>query len=154
MAGLFPDTFGENTITEEEVTAAEETFTGYKKSVYFDFVTGDLLRDGSNRIIECTPYEAWAQWCQKVLHTERFKCEAYSTDIGIDTTDVIGASRSEAEDILTTEISDALTADPCGRTDYVESVEYNWIRPDTVEATIKVVGIEQTTATFTTIISL
>lgn len=155
MAGLFPDTFGTNTITEEEVSAANKTVTGYKKSVYFDFKKGDLLLDGSKKIIECTPFEAWVQWCQKVVQTNRFKCEAYSTDIGIDTSDVIGiSSRSEVEDILTSEISEALAADPYGRTDYVESIEYNWIRPDAVEATIHVLGRNQTTATFTTTVSL
>ena len=155
MAGLYPDTFGENTITEEEVTAGESAEISYKKSAYFDFRTGDLLLDGGKNIVECTPFEAWVQWCEKVLHTPRFKCDGYSTDIGIDTTDVIGASsRSEAEDILTSEITEALAADPSGRTDYVESVEYNWIKPDAVEVTVSVLGVEHTTATFTTTISL
>ena len=155
MAGLFPDSFGTNTITEKEVAATNTTAAGYKKSVYFDFNTGDLLLDGAKKIIECTPFEAWVQWCQKTILTARFKHNAYSTDIGIDTSDVIGsASREEVEDILTSEISEALAADPSGRTDYVESIEYNWIQPDAVEAVVKVLGRNQTSATFTTTINL
>lgn len=150
---LFPSGFGDIILTEDEVNAEDMTRTGYKKSANFSFEKGDFLRNGSNKIMECTPFDAWVQWCQKCVITPRFQCDAYSTDIGIDLRDVIGSSsKSEAEAILTSEISEALAADPYGRTDYVQSVEYNWISEDTVEATITVLGIEQTSATITAMI--
>lgn len=152
---LFPSGFGDVSLTEEEVNSEETGIIGYRKSVDFSFEKGDLLRNGSNDIMECSPFEAWVQWCQKCCMTPRFQCDAYSTDFGIDLRDVIGASsKSEAESILTSEISEALAADPYGRTDYVKSVEYKWLSEDTVEATITVLGIDQTSATITSTIGL
>lgn len=147
---LFPLDFGVNEITEDEVSEEDTRRICYKKNVNFSYEKGDFLRNGSNNIMECSPFEAWVQWCQKVLMTPRFQCDAYSTDIGIDLRDVIAASsKSEAESILTSEISEALAADPYGRTDYVQAVEYDWISEDTVIATVTVLGVYETSANIT-----
>lgn len=152
---LFPSGFGTNEITEEEIAEENPPVVGYRKNVSFDYRTGDFLRDGRNNLIECSPFDAWAQWCIKNVQTPRFKCAAYSTDIGIDLSGVIGSSDKKlVESILTAEISECLAADPYGRTDYVKSVKYNWTAPDAVEATATVLGIDQTEITITTTIHL
>lgn len=46
----------------------------YYPSVYFDFETGDFLRDGAGRMIASAGREAYMQWCLKVASTERLSC--------------------------------------------------------------------------------
>lgn len=53
----------------------------YYPSVYFDFETGDFLRDGAGRMITSAGREAYMQWCLKVASTERLSCLAYSDDM-------------------------------------------------------------------------
>lgn len=48
----------------------------YYPSVYFDFETGDFLRDGAGRMITSAGREAYMQWCLKVASTERLSCLA------------------------------------------------------------------------------
>lgn len=60
----------------------------YYPSVYFDFETGDFLRDGAGRMIASAGREAYMQWCLKVASTERLSCLAYSDDIGTEFDDL------------------------------------------------------------------
>ena len=139
---LFPEDM-ETTLDEDELIEEGETVIGYKKGVCFDDITGDLLLDGNGSIVECTPIDAWVQWGTKCIETPRFQCRAYSSDIGIDADEVRNAiTREEQESMLYSEISEALSADPYGRTAYVQSIEFDWIASDTVNVSVTVVGIE------------
>lgn len=137
---LFPE---EEELTEEEIISDDNSNfkDGYKFST-------DFLLDGNRNIISCTAAESWVQWCKKVLKTPRYKCDAYSDDIGIDIDEVFASkTKEEAESILSTEIEEALTADPYNRTAYVESVNCTWITPDTVYVEVSVVGYDGTAET-------
>ena len=141
---LFPEGYEDEVI--EDYDDIEESEKGYQPGVAFDWQSGDFIRDGRNRLLEATGVESWQQWCMNCLQTQRYKHLAYSSDFGIDVDEVFSAeTQGEAESILTRQITEALQADPYGRTSYVSSIEYDWTAPDSVQATVTVVGIADVT---------
>lgn len=141
---LFPEGYEEETITAEEVGDAGPI--GYRMGPAFDEETGDFVRNGKNQVITCTGVEAWESWCRNCLKTDRYKHLAYSTDYAIEWDMVFKAlSRAEAEAIASRQISEALMADPYGRTKFVEGIEYDWTAPDAVNITATVRGIDNVT---------
>lgn len=155
MPNLFPSDTADYEIDEETVLSElDQPSAVYKPGPYFDFETGDLLMDGSGKILIGNEVDAWKNWCEKTIQTPRFQCKAYSTDIGIDYEEIFNSNdRSTAEAIITSEISDALSADPSGRTAYVESVTFDWISPDSVSIVVSVVGTNGSTATINSTIN-
>ena len=88
---------------------------GYKPSAAFSFETGDFVRNGA-------------------------------TDFGVEIELALKAkTRAEAESILTRQITEALSADPYGRTAYVSDITYTWTAADEVTADVQVVGINDVT---------
>jgi len=149
---LYPEDYEDETIDEEE--AEDEEPIGYRPGVAFDWQTGDFIRDGRNRLLEATGVESWAQWCQNCLQTERYKHLAYSDDFGIELDEAFKAeSREEAESILTRQITEALEADPYGRTAYINNIEFDWTAPDAVNVDVTVVGIADVTIDLTAYIA-
>lgn len=149
---LFPEGY-ENEVIEEEDLDDNKTI-GYRNGVSFDNQGGDFRRDGKNRMLDSTGIESWQSWIINCLQTERYKHLAYSTDFGIELDAVFAAaSRSEAESILTRQISEAIMADPYGRTEYIEDIEYDWTAPDSVEVRLIVHGIEDITIDITAYIT-
>lgn len=150
MPYLYPDNFFDE---ELEITAEdleEQRRIGYKGSVYFDDRTGDLLRNGKNQIIPSSGTDAWHHWCIKCLQTPRYACLAYPSDYGVEIEPAFRAStREEAESILTRTITEALEADPYERLQYIQSIEYNWIAPDSVDVMLSLVGIDDATIDIT-----
>lgn len=131
----------ENEGTEEENTEEEED-AGYKPSIFFDFDIGDFVVNNDGNLKEASGFEAWMQWCQKTIMTQRYAHEGYSTDIGIDYESALQAdSREEAESILQREMEEALMADPAGRTLYVGTINFDW-GADACEVTVQVQGID------------
>lgn len=139
---LFPEGY-ENEIMEPEelLGSAGGTVIGYRGSIYFDGT--DLVRDGLNKLRASTGIEAWEQWCTKCLSTERYKYPIYPTDFGIETEEAFHAvTRDLAESILYREITEALKADPYGRTSYVENIVFDWQGSDSLYVSVSVIGIE------------
>ena len=152
MPNLFPTDYTSEIITEEDL--AESGPIGYKSGVAFDNILGDFNRNGKNQLLECTGIESWQSWCINCIQTERYKHLAYDTDFGIELEAALRASsREEAESILTREITEALLADPYGRTHYVENIEYDWTKPDAVEVTATIHGINDVTIDITALIT-
>lgn len=131
MPNLMPD--GYETEVIDGADLLEETPIGYRNGPAFDYETGDYMRDGKNRIIDFDGIESWKAWVINCMSTQRGAHLAYSSDFGIDLDRVFAAeNREEAESILTREITEAVLADDYGRTDYIESIEFNWTAPDAV----------------------
>lgn len=148
---LFPEDIDD---IDEDLLLDEDTFTGYKKGPYFDMEKGDLLLNGAGQVMIAEEVDVWATWCEKIISTPRYSCDLYSTDIGIDYEEVFAAEdREEAESIIESQISEALTVDPYGRTLYVESVKFEWLSADSVRVDALVVGIENERIPVGTIIS-
>ena len=148
MANLFPDGY------ESEIMSAEDlvrnTAIGYRNGPAFDYENGDLRRDGTHKILDADGIESWKNWCINCILTERYKYLAYSTDFGIELDRVFAAkSHAEAESILIRQITEALLADPYERTDYIESVQIDWVDTDAVLARVKVHGISDVTIDIT-----
>lgn len=143
---LFPVGYDLEISTEGSEGAIKRV--GYKPSVRFDGV--DLVRDGQHKTVPATGVEAWEWWCIKCLSTERYMSLVYLTDYGIETNEAFHAETKElAESILYREITEALQADPYGRTDYIERVSFDWQSDTAVAVNVIVVGIEDVTLDLT-----
>lgn len=131
----------ENEGIEEESEDNEED-AGYVEGIFFDFASGDFIRSHDGSFQVATGFEAWAQWCQKNLMTQRYAHESYSTDFGVD---YEGAFESddieETKSILSREIEEALLADPSGRTMAVGNIEFE-TEADNCIITVNVQGID------------
>ena len=140
---LIPEPSEEDAAVIEELEASVEEAAStprYLQGLLFD---DDLHLDGTGNIVISEPNRAWLDWCKKVLTTPRYKSREYSKLIGIDTEAAFQAkSRAEAEAILKTEIRGALTADPYKRTANVETIDFDWIAPDSVEVSVNITGFD------------
>lgn len=146
MPELFPSGYQSETIPPEE-TGFDSQAAGYAPGPFFEV---DLRRDGKFRLVEATGVECWEQWCRKCLLTPRSGSPCYSAGYGIDWEEALAAdSRELAQSILTREINEALLADPRGRTQYIQSVDFTWLAEDEVDIHVRAVGIENATADFT-----
>lgn len=152
MANLFPEGYENEIITSEDLK--QQTVIGYRNGVAFSEKTGDFVRDGKNKILDSTGVESWRSWCINCVQTERYKHLAYSTDFGIEIEAALKAgSREEAESILTREITEALLADPYGRTAYIDEIEFDWTAPDSIKMSAKIHGIDEVTIDITAYIT-
>lgn len=148
MPNLLPEGYEEEIITEEDLT--QRGPIGYKNGVAFNDEAGDFKRDGKGKILDSTGLQSWESWCVNCIRTERYKHAAYGTDFGIELDAAFAATtRQEAESILTRQITEALLADPYGRTDYIEEITFNWTAPDTVSVGVTVHGIDDITIDIT-----
>lgn len=138
---LFPVGYEMQVADAEDV--ADTAVIGYRPRVSFDFDTGDFVRDGRRRLQNAGGVESWEGWCRACLLTERYEHLAYSTDFGIETRAAFAAeTREKAEALLERQITEALQADPYGRTEYVEDIVFVWDTPDSVQVTVTVRGID------------
>lgn len=121
---------------------------GYRSGLYFDFQVGNSQQCISRKIQNIDGIESWKNWCKICILTERYEHLAYSSDFGIETKEAFSAdTREKAESILTRQIKEALKADPYERTDYVEDVSFLWTKPNSVQVTVIIHGINQVTIT-------
>lgn len=150
---LFPAEFEEELDEDYDESEMDEV-VGYKIAPYFDMKSGDFLINGSGQVITAEPVEAYTQWCEAVLATDRYNHECYTDDIGIDYEEIFAAvDREEAKTIIESEISEALACDPYGRTKYVQNVECEWVGPDEINVTVEVVALDNEFVTINTTIS-
>lgn len=150
---LFPEGY-ENEVIEEAEATLVDTPIGYKNGLSFDEEAGDFIRDGKNSIVDSDGIESWKSWCINCIQTERYKHLAYDDDFGISTEEAMQAgSQEEAESILTREITEAIMADPYGRTEYIEQLEFTWTAADAVEINAIIHGITDVTIDITAYIT-
>lgn len=149
---LFPEGYEEEIITDLDIESRRPK--GYRNGVAFNYETGDFARDGMNKLQDSDGIESWKSWCINCLSTERYKPLIYSTDFGIELNAAMKASsREEAENILTRQITEALMADPYGRTGYIEDIVFTWTADDTVAVDVTVHGIDDVTIDITAYIT-
>lgn len=107
----------------ETPTAAQER--KYRRSLYFDYDTGDFRQDGAGKLVEVDGREAYKQWCMKVAMTERFTRLAYTTDIGTEMIDALNQEDREAvQSAVERTITEALMVNP--KTEYVRGFSFTW----------------------------
>ena len=86
MAQKLYQTFEVPEIINEEEQLDKE----YHRSMKWNPETGDFVRDGSNRVLDCDGREAFMIWCFKAAQTERYQCLAYPRSIGTEMESVKG----------------------------------------------------------------
>lgn len=112
--------------------------TKYRRSVKWNPVTGDFVKDSANRIVECDGKDAFAIWCFKAAQTERYRCLAYPDSIGAE---MERAMENEDEKIVESmvqrTITEALMVNP--RTEEVRDFSFSW-DGDTMHCSFSVRG--------------
>lgn len=138
---LFPEDYedGEENIDVDQIIDEDEP-VGYIEGVGFDT---DIIRDGQNQIKSSAGTDSWKQWCINCIAMERGTSNLYNSDFGISTAEAFAAETvEETENILTAEITEALEADPYGRTESVDNVSFTWY-VDYVLIDVEVSGIDE-----------
>jgi len=117
-------------------TAAENQ--KYKQSVHFDFDIGDFVKDGAHKMVAADGREAYLQWCQKIVMTERYDHLAYSADIGTELDDAMREPDTEAvKSAVERTITEALMVNK--HTEYVKDFSFTR-EPDGLRCTFLVKG--------------
>lgn len=136
MSNLFP-VFDIPAIIEEN----KMTDRMQKSSIYFDFEKGDFLLDNAGRIKTAIPYDTWVQWCLKTVYTQRWAYMGYSDQIGVELEEAFNQDEKSAqESYIERTITEALLADPYGRTKRVYDFIFEW-QTDGVKVTFTISGI-------------
>ena len=152
MANLYPTGYETEVVTLSQLAPAQPV--GFRDGVLFNYETGDFPRNGRHRLRDSTALVSWESWARNCIQTERFKHRCYSTDFGLELDKAFRApSREAAESILTRQINEAMLADPYGRTQYVESIVFDWEAPDAVSVTVTLHGLEDVTIDVTAYIT-
>ena len=150
---LFPEDIEELEDVEELAEDADEII-GYKPAPYFDSNSGEFLFDGNGQIITADGVEAWKQWCENIIATDRYNRASYTDDIGIDYTEIFKAgTHEEVETMLETEIAEALECDPYGRTQFVQNITFEWISSTELAVCVEVVGLDNEIVTIDTVLT-
>ena len=109
--------------------------------------------NGSGQIITADEIEAFAEWCEAIILTDRYNHSAYTDDIGIDYNEIFATkTQEEAEAIIESEISEALACDPYNRTLYVQKVTCEWLSPDEIAICVDVMALDNQLVTVNTTI--
>lgn len=112
----------------------------YKRSMKWDPVAGDFVRNGAHQVVECDGMEAYAIWCFKIAQTERYRCRAYPSCIGVEMERATADSDIRTvESMMQRTIMDALMVNP--RTEYVGDFEFTG-EGDDAHCTFTVKGLK------------
>jgi len=111
---------------------AEQVF---KPAPYFDFETGDFLRDSTGHVLMADGYQSYKIWVLKALKTQLDACLCY-LDFGIDLEGAFAeTARKASESVLERTITEALLINP--GTERIYEFAFVWAA-DTVEVSFVV----------------
>jgi len=120
----------------------------YRPAPLWDIEKGDFATDAAGRIINGSGYDAWVLWCTKTVMTQRFAHYGYSTNAGIEAEEAFMApDRKAQESVFERTITEALLADPAGRTRQVQGFRFGWDDGDSLHITCEVFGNDGNSAT-------
>lgn len=142
MANLFPtDTVMTTSDTDE--TASQVAFG---TSWQFDFEKGDFTTTETGKMIKTKDIDAWIEWCQKALATQRYRYLIYGRSYGQEFEDLIrkNLNRAGNESEIKRMVTEDLMVDP--RTSKVDNFSFNW-DGDTVYFTCRITNVRDETAT-------
>ncbi len=110
-----------------ELTDENKKQTQYAPAPMWDAETGDFVTDGAGKILYGNGYDAWVLWCAKTILTQRWAHDGYNSNAGIEAEQAFKEpDREAAESAFERTITEALLADPMGRTVQVRDFEFTW----------------------------
>lgn len=111
-------------------------------SPWFDFEAGDIALDGAGRVLMADARESWLIWCVKTVLTEKGAYLAYSDNAGTSMRWALEqGERAAQQEALINAITDALSADPAGRTLSVSGFDFDWAA-DSVQVSFTLLGAD------------
>jgi len=141
VPGLFP-VFDVPSILAEE----QESQARYAPAPMWDVEKGDFITDGAKQTLYGSGYDAWVLWCTKAILTQRWAHDGYSSNEGIEAEEAFKEpDRQAAESAFERTITEALLADPMGRTTQVRDFEFSW-EGDSLWISCVVIGEDGNTA--------
>ena len=144
-AGLFP-TFD---VPAGMATGSGTGVTQYLPGPLWDFETGDFVSDGAGRTLYGSGKDAWVLWCIKSILTQRGARLGYGMNEGIEADEAFSEPDREAvESAFERTVTEALLADPLGRTKVVRNFSFTW-EADSLMIECEVVGADGSTADIT-----
>jgi hypothetical protein len=139
---LFP-VFDVPAVLAEDVAVIQK----YKPAPLFDFEIGEFVLNGARQPLYGSGFDAWILWCTKTILTQRWAHYAYSSIIGIEAEESFNEpDRKSQESSFIRTITEALLADPMGRTRQVRNFNLKWLA-DSLYITCDVVGNDGNSAT-------
>lgn len=125
MPDLFP-TFDVPAVIDDSATAN----VSFPKGPAIDPETGDFAADGAGRISEASGYDTWVVWCIKCIATQRGAYLAFDDSYGTEREEAMDEDahpdRDSKQAALQKAVTDALLADPLGRTSAVRDFAFSW----------------------------
>ncbi|AEG61697.1 DUF2634 domain-containing protein [Desulforamulus ruminis] len=112
----------------------------FGRSVRFDYDRGEFIMTPTGKIAGSTDTEAWMEWCQKALNTQRYRYLVYSRNYGQEYDELIGRhlTREGNESEMIRMTTECLMVDP--RTASVQAFAFKW-EEDRVYFTCEVVSV-------------
>ena len=99
----------------------------YRPAPLWDLEQGDFVTDGARKMLYGNGFDAWVLWCVKTIMTQRWAHLGYSSNAGIEATEVFAETNQQAaESTLVRTVTEALLADPMGRTTQVRNFRFTW----------------------------
>jgi len=99
----------------------------YPPSPLFNVETGEFITDGTGRPLMGNGYSAWVLWCTKTILTQRWAYYGYSSNAGIEAEEAFLEPGMKAiQSSFERTITEALMADPMGRTQMVRDFIFMW----------------------------
>lgn len=121
-SGLFP-VFDVPSTLAEEIAETDK----YLPAPMWDTETGDFATDGAGKLLYGSGKDAWVLWCTKAILTQRWAFLAYNANEGIEADEAFKEpDRQATESAFERTITEALLADPLGRTSMVQDFEFTW----------------------------
>ena len=119
----------------------------YRPAPFFDVESGEFILNGARQPVYATGFDAWILWCTKAIMTERWAHYAYSGNAGIEAEEAFKqADRKAQESAFERTITEALLADPMGRTQQVRDFTFDR-RGDSLFISCTVFGADGNSAT-------
>lgn len=119
---LFPVFNVPSVLSEEQITRKR-----YRAAPAWDYEKGDFARNGANQVQYVSGYDAWVLWCVKTVKTQRWAHLSYTSNAGIEAIEAFAeGDRAAVQSYFERTITEALLADPMGRTVSVTNFEFSW----------------------------
>ena len=121
MPNLFPIGSSSTDSTPETTPSVQ-----FGRSWRYDFEKGDFVLTPTGKVATSTDTDAWLEWCQKAIRTERYKYLVYSRNYGQEFEDLIARHlpRAANESEIIRIVTETLMVDP--RTASVGNFTFRW----------------------------